>query len=307
VLNAPLDVETLVCCPVCGEPESKLVLAQPGGYIPLLHLMRCTNCKVIYLNPRLTLASIVTVENASEVYSFSRDTAEEQIKTHLTDVVRCLEGSYVQTSGRRLLDIGCNRGLLMEAARRQGWQVTGVEISPESASWAGNDYQLTVYSTLDEVPTMQRFDLITAWHVLEHTLDPVPFLRQAAERLTPGGILAIQVPSFDYLDEFRKRGQLSGLLCAVHNFYYTYDSIKTVLDAAGLRLAHIDNDPQSLFLTAICTAPTSCSSWLLRTIAVRQLMFGVRKYCTRGNRIDTAANIRLSAMLATRVRRETLA
>ena len=307
MLNAPLEVETLIHCPVCGEPESQLVLAQPDGYISLLHLMRCANCKVIYLNPRLTLASIVTVENASEVYNFSRDTAEEQIKTHCTDIVRWLEGYCMQTSGRRLLDIGCNRGLLMEAARRQGWQVTGVEISPESASRARNDYQVTVYSMLDEVPTMQRFDLITAWHVLEHTLDPVVFLRQAAQRLTARGILAIQVPSFDYLDEFRKRGQLTSLLCAVHNFYYTYDSIQTVLDAAGLKLAHIDNDPQSLFLTAICTASTSYSSWLLRTVAVRRLMFGVRKCCTRGNRIDTAANIRLSAMLATRVRRETLA
>ena len=266
VLNAPLEVETLVHCPVCGEPESQLVLAEPGVYIPLLRLMRCTGCKVIYLNPRLTPASIAILENASRVYDFSQDMAEEHINTTLTDVIRWLETSFVRTSRRRLLDIGCNRGLLLEAARRQGWQVTGIEISPKSASQARNDYQLTVYSTLDEIPAMQQFDLITAWHVLEHTLDPIVFLRQAAERLAPGGVLAIQVPSFDYLDEFRKRDRLSNLVCAVHNFYFTYDSIRTVLDAAGLKLVHTDNDPESLLLTAICTTSTSYLSWLHRGI-----------------------------------------
>jgi SAM-dependent methyltransferase len=266
VLNVPLEVEALVHCPICGEPESQLVLTEPDVYIPLLRLMRCVECKVIYLNPRLTLASIVALENASEVYNFSRDTAEEQINTTLTDVIRWLEASFVRTSGRRLLDLGCNRGLLMEAARRQGWQVTGVEISPKSASQARNEYRLTVYSTLDEVPAMQRFDLIMAWHVLEHTLAPVVFLRQAAERLTPEGILAIQVPSFDYLNEFRKRDRLSDLLCAVHNFYFTYDSIQTVLDAARLKLVYLDNDPESLLLTAICTTSMSYLSWLHRGV-----------------------------------------
>ncbi len=39
----------------------------------------------------------------------------------------------MRSRGKRWLDIGCNRGMLLEAARRRGWQVTGIEIADEAA------------------------------------------------------------------------------------------------------------------------------------------------------------------------------
>lgn len=249
-----LVTETLTCCPICGHLKSEVVLTQADGYISTLYLHQCCGCQAIYLNPRLTPASIISVEDESEIYTFSREIAEEQIKGGLTRLFKWLE-TYTRTYRRQLLDIGCNRGLLMEAARRQGWQVTGVEISSESIKRARDDYGLTVYATVGEINENQQFDLITAWHVLEHTLDPIAFLKEAAARVCPGGVLAIQVPSFDYLEEFRRRQQLGSLVCAIHNFYFTPAILQMVLEKAGLKIIHIDNDSNSLLLTAIATKP----------------------------------------------------
>jgi 2-polyprenyl-3-methyl-5-hydroxy-6-metoxy-1,4-benzoquinol methylase len=236
------------------------VLTQPDGYIPLLHLYRCLRCRIIYLNPRLTLDSILAVEGESEVYNFSNEQAEEWVAGPFDGLCSHLE-SFVKTQNRRMLDIGCNRGLLMESARRRGWQATGVEISPAAAERARRDYGFTVYATLEETPIQPQFDLVTAWHVLEHTLNPVTFLQQAAARLAPGGALALQVPSFDYVDEFRARNQTVGILCSVHNFYFTQENIQAVLARSNLDVIRVDNDPHSLLLTVICTKPTKPAPW----------------------------------------------
>lgn len=259
-ISSPLQVENLVGCPICGEPRAELVLQQPDSYLPELHLQRCRGCGIVYLNPRLTFAAVVAVESVSEVYSFSQAEAEEKITKTLTGIVDYL-GRFATGKERRLLDIGCNRGLMLEAGRRLGWQVTGVEISPVAAAHARADYGLTIYPTVEALPAQSQFDLIVAWHVLEHTLAPLDFLRQAAERLAPGGAIALQVPSFDYLTEYQQRNQLGSLVCSVHNFYFTLESLRTVVQQAGLTPLQLGNDPNHLFLTAVCTKPNPTLRW----------------------------------------------
>lgn len=249
-----LHTETLLTCPICGKRQVEIVLTQPDGYIPILQLNRCQGCQMVYLSPRLTPDSTMVVEDESEVYVFSMEVAESHIANAWSGIIRWLQ-SYVTSPTRRLLDIGCNRGLLLESAKRIGWEVTGVEISSESANRARNDYGLTVYSSLSELAPDQTFDLVTAWHVLEHTHDPLGFLSIAASRLCHGGVLAIQVPSFDFVDEFRARNQSGSILCTVHNFYFTEKTLRMLLSKTKLDILELSNDPNTLFLTAICRKP----------------------------------------------------
>jgi len=44
-------------------------------------------------------------------------------------------------------------------------------------------------------PPIERFDLITAFQVLEHVSDPVEFLRHAAVLLSAGGYMGVAVPN----------------------------------------------------------------------------------------------------------------
>jgi 2-polyprenyl-3-methyl-5-hydroxy-6-metoxy-1,4-benzoquinol methylase len=277
--KTPLSLETLAACPLCGQADAEPVLTQPDGYIPALHLYRCLHCRIIYLNPRLTLDSILAVEGESDVYNFSNKQAEEWVAGPFNRLCSQLE-SFIKTQNRRMLDIGCNRGLLMESARRRGWQATGVEISPKAAERARRDYGFTVYATLEETPIQPQFDLVTVWHVLEHTLNPVTFLRQAAARLAPGGVLALQVPSFDYVDEFRARNQAVGILCSVHNFYFTQENIQMVLAMSGMQVVHLDNDPQLLRLTAICTLPPAKASRLRQFLRSFHAIAPLRAFCS---------------------------
>jgi 2-polyprenyl-3-methyl-5-hydroxy-6-metoxy-1,4-benzoquinol methylase len=102
----------------------------------------------------------------------------------------------------RLLDVGCGLGFFIDRAARAGWNVFGCE---PSASWAqaaserlGPD---RVVHGGAEHPDVARgcYDLITAWDVVEHVFDPLPFLAQLRLLLAPGGTVFIRTPNFAYL------------------------------------------------------------------------------------------------------------
>ncbi len=244
--------ESLPRCPVCTSTAAGPVLHTADGFLGELSLVNCRQCGIVYLNPRLAPESTARIEDDSTVYDYDSAAAEQMIDVSFAGLMRWLAPS-VPSAQRRMLDVGCNRGLLLEAARRQGWQVTGVELSSVAAQHAREAYGLTVYPALDVLPAGEQFDLITLWHVLEHVHAPVEFLRTVAGRLANPGLLAIQVPDFDAVEQYRARGAASGILCAVHNFYFTGNTLLRVAQRAGMHPIYFDQDRSNLWLTLLLT------------------------------------------------------
>jgi len=100
----------------------------------------------------------------------------------------------------KLLDIGCSVGLFLNAARQEGFDVAGVELSPEPARFARQHFQLDVFcGTLESAPWGDgSFNVVTLWDVREHLPDPRATLQQVARILRPGGHLAIRVPDGEF-------------------------------------------------------------------------------------------------------------
>jgi SAM-dependent methyltransferase len=249
VERTPTETRPIGLCPICSESRFSRVfsVADPLFAPSKLTLERCTGCDLVVLNPRLAERAIKKLEEVSTVYDIRPDEVDERLRG-LDGVLEWLEASVTRRS--HLLDIGCNRGFLLEAARRRGWDdVVGVELSDAAAGRARRDFGLTVHGTLEAVGH-QLFDLVVAWHVLEHTLDPVDFLKTASSHLAPEGILAIQVPSFDALSAFVDRGIFGSLVCAVHNFYFERRSLTNAIASAGLTV--VDVVEEDIMLTATC-------------------------------------------------------
>lgn len=61
----------------------------------------------------------------------------------------------------------------------------------------------------------ERFDLVLASHVIEHTTSLVDFLNECARLLRPGGVLALVVPDSRFcFDRFRQRSAIGALIDA---------------------------------------------------------------------------------------------
>lgn len=130
----------------------------------------------------------------------------KQIKTYLSDdrplkehqkkTLRLLEEKT--SSSKRILDIGCCDGLLIEHLTKKypDSNIDGVELSQELFDIAlkrfeGNkNVKIFNESILDFQPT-QKYDIITAEGILSVFDDAIPVLDQWVSWLNPGGILMV--------------------------------------------------------------------------------------------------------------------
>jgi 2-polyprenyl-3-methyl-5-hydroxy-6-metoxy-1,4-benzoquinol methylase len=76
------------------------------------------------------------------------------------------------------------------------------------------DYVLPPGASMADV-IEERFDLVLASHVLEHTTSLIHFLNECTKLLADGGVLALVVPDHRYcFDRFRERSALSRIIDA---------------------------------------------------------------------------------------------
>jgi SAM-dependent methyltransferase len=126
---------------------------------------------------------------------------------------------------RRILDVGCGTGTMIGHLRRYG-EVSGVDPSPEAVSFC-RERGIEGVSRLDGLPLPfddGRFDLVTAFDVIEHIDDDTATLRDLRRVLRPDGRLLVSVPAFrflwgpqDEISEHKRRytaGELAGRLRA---------------------------------------------------------------------------------------------
>ena len=98
--------------------------------------------------------------------------------------------------GRRFLDVGCNIGCTVEAARRHGFAATGLELGEDAVAIAREHFPRNEFlsGTLEAVPPGRQFDLVQCVEVIEHVPDVPRFVEQLAATVAPGGVLFLTTP-----------------------------------------------------------------------------------------------------------------
>lgn len=104
-------------------------------------------------------------------------------------------------AGRTLLDVGCGHGLRLVEFRRLGFAVHGLDLQPEAVEYLRAE--LNVPAECGDVTELPRlyaadsFDVVTAFHLIEHVPDVGRLLADAAAVLKPGGWFAAATPLLD--------------------------------------------------------------------------------------------------------------
>jgi SAM-dependent methyltransferase len=137
-----------------------------------------------------------------------------------------------------ILDVGCGTGEVLAAAKERGWDVTGVEPIAKEAAFARDERNVTVLtSTLEDsgLP-MHAFDVVSAFHVLEHMAQPTEFLRSIARWAKPGGHIVIEVPNFDGRARLRSEqfGGWRHLRPLEHINHFTPATLRQTFARAGI-------------------------------------------------------------------------
>ncbi len=188
-------------CRLCAGTD--LNLYHSMGNDGRFRYFKCSNCKLVNYD----LAAGLGQEQFEVLDKDPTDDADgwNQQKDRSFEFVR----RYIKSPGS-MLDIGCGSGRLMFVARRAGWQVKGLELSPEMAEFVhdklGEDVVVADFlevepRTISAIP----FDLISLRHVLEHLPDCLLAMRKLRALLRPGGYILIEIPNVESISKRVKR------------------------------------------------------------------------------------------------------
>lgn len=198
---ASSSIKATFRCRLCGDDD--LYLYHSMGNDGRYRYFRCRNCSLVNYD----LATGLTQE---QFEAPDKDPTDDSEPWNLDkDQSFRFLNRYLAPPGR-MLDIGCGNGRLMYLARRAGWDVKGLELSPAMAKLVRKrlgaavvvaDFLEVEPDAIDAV----KFDLICLRHVLEHLADCLLAMRKLKALLAPDGHVLIELPNVESISKKVKR------------------------------------------------------------------------------------------------------
>jgi 2-polyprenyl-3-methyl-5-hydroxy-6-metoxy-1,4-benzoquinol methylase len=191
--------QAVIPCNLCGGGDVSVLSMRSRSGRPL-RTVACRGCGLVWSDPR--------PHDARQFYEDEYRLAYKQ--AYVPKPKHVLRAGRVALSrldrirawlrpGMRVLDVGSGGGEFAYLLRTLGCDVQGVEPNRGYAGYAASQYGLDIrLGFIGDVDLPDAgYDLITIWHVLEHTEDPAAVLRQLRRALRPGGILVVEVPNVE--------------------------------------------------------------------------------------------------------------
>lgn len=182
-------------CPACNSPRQRLSFHAKGFAIA-----RCEECASLFVQEPPNSAQIQSIYLEQGYYQHSPDSID---RIRAENARRCR--TLLRLSpGRKLLDVGCAAGFLLDAATAAGFEAYGLDQTPHTVAEARARGHRVVLGTLEELardPGEQGggYDVVTALDVIEHVPDPGSFLQQLVDLTRPGGLTVLSTPNYSGL------------------------------------------------------------------------------------------------------------
>lgn len=227
-------------CNICRGEDHEVVDGSNRRLLKGLKIVRCRRCGHIYLNPRIGLIEDIhstTLDYLKNCYlkeytnlgclrREKKFLAKANYRYHLP----YLEAISPFRSCNRILDYGCAIGLFLQAAKMDGWECCGFEMSPLLSLYGQENFRLNIRCGILEESDLSGafFDAITLIEVVEHLFHPAAALAKAYELLRPGGIALITTPNYQSLERFLS-GKDWEIFVSDHQHYFTSNTLKNLL------------------------------------------------------------------------------
>lgn len=235
-----------VFCPLCGKDEYEMIYMERGA----LGIVRCKECNLIYVNPRLKNPEGVYWGDAEKYFKEAKLIFEGKAFHHRDrNYVNDLKLIHRYKPTGIFLDVGTNMGFFLRNAKKwKGWTLYGVEPSPTLSEIARKYFELNIKTSFLEDAGFESnfFDIVTMTDVFEHIANPARILEEAKRILKPDGILFVKVPN-GLFNHFKfKIAKIAGRLkdydifdSYEHVVHYSSATLKKMLEKNGFKLIKI--------------------------------------------------------------------
>ena len=196
-----------------------------------------------YLDPTNSLISLGVKTNDDErynLYDYSYTSSNSEFsKKYWESYYRDIINNKIISKDSKILEVGSNDGYLLSIFQQNGFVVLGFDSSKKMADLANKNNIKTIHSlfTKSNVQILKnKFDLIIANNVFNHSNDPFDFLIGVKNSLSNNGIFVFEVPYWlDTIKDFR-----FDQIYHEHVSYFTVKSAKNFLTQAGLNIFKVE-------------------------------------------------------------------
>ena len=212
-------------------------------------IVACGACGLARRDPIPSPDALRAIYGADDYFQLAGDTgigyrdyfADEQLYRPYFQRKFALLRRFASPPGT-LLELGAGAGFALAAARQQGWQARGMELSAAAAARARQhlDADITV-GGFDDLHDQDRWDVVAAFQTIEHLADVRDALRRVRDALHPGGLVFMTTPDHGSVTRrVMRRFWLS--YRPEHLVYFDRPRLQRLLEEEGFRVELIAPD-----------------------------------------------------------------
>lgn len=149
-----------------------------------------------------------------------------------TNIIDRLDQYFLKE--KRVLDIGCNTGILLDYARSKGCYTFGIEPSLASLEVLRNKGHIA-FPSIENMT--EKYDVITAFDLIEHLYDLPKFLNHTWEHLADEGVVILLTGDIQSLTARLSKEHWWYLKAPEH---IVFPSIKYLNSIPGFKLVSVD-------------------------------------------------------------------
>jgi 2-polyprenyl-3-methyl-5-hydroxy-6-metoxy-1,4-benzoquinol methylase len=245
-------------CPCGAAKDTDVVLSEIDRYGFNLQSVLCMNCGTVRFDPYLDADSLNDFYSHTYRKMYGLDIQDKGYddyfagqSSYARKILSVTQSSLQPNSW--ICEVGCGGGGALKYLQDQGFNVAGCDYDIAALEFAKQQgVQNTCYGGLEAIASQYadiKFDLIYLHHVFEHLSDPIAFLKDCKQYLTPQGKVVVIVPDVHQIDRIGTQPAMGNLLMYLHiahKYNFSLEGIQQLCVHAGYRATQLKPDPKML-------------------------------------------------------------
>ena len=221
---------------LCGANDDELI-AKEDRYGLECNFVICKNCGLVRMNPYYTedFLKIFYSKFYSPIYRGSSKCSEEKFNERIlygNSIIENIEKIIGDISNKRIFEIGCGSGGILQAFKLKGNDVYGVDYGKEYLEFAKIKGLNVVEGDFNELEKFGQCDILILNHLLEHITKPINFLKNIRKLLKEDGYLYVEVPVLETIPN-NYNYDIFTYFQSAHIFNFSNDIFKNIILASG--------------------------------------------------------------------------
>jgi len=205
--------------------------------MPSLKILACAECDLVQLSSKKHIQKNHYIN--SGMHKDCPISINKWLQETDADDERRILSLKTMVTNKNVLDFGCGAGGFLLKAKKSASAVAGVELEKRVVKkWRG---KIKIFPNIKSITG--QYDLVTAFHVLEHLADPRMALKMLSKKLASEGRIVVEVPNSEdaLLTLYNCRAFQNFTYWSQHLYLFNASTLKILAKQAGLNILSVQH------------------------------------------------------------------